>query len=409
MKIFILIGWRNLWRNKRRSLVVICSIALGIFAMLVSMGIMNGMNNQMVDNTISTSLGHISVHRRGFQQDMTLSNSFSPSFGLGKSLAAAGRGAAPRIKLEGMVRSSEASRGVLIVGIDPELEKTVTEIHNYILDDEESEWFSDSTSHDIIMSKAVAEKLDLLVGDKVVVMFQDIEKEIVGVAFKVRGLYQSPIDSFDKFTVFTGIRAMADLTGLGNRISQFTVRVDHRNQVDAAAAVVKKMFLDPAIEVLTWKQMAPNLLRAVQLFDAMMYIFFAIIFITVVFSIANTLIMAIMERFHEIGVMKSIGTRPAWIGALVIFEAVNLGLVGLAVGIAASQVCILILAATGIDFSFYMESVRAWGTGAVIYPSLKSMDIFACAVIVLANTLVAALYPAVKAARIKPLEALHYV
>ena len=406
MKIFFMIGWRNLWRNKRRSLVVISSIAMGIFAMLMSMGIMNGMNNQMVENTISTSLGHISIHRKGFQEDMKLQNSFIPSEEIQRSLADFPRHA-PRLKMEAMIRSSEASRGILLMGVDPEKEKSVTKIFDYTLG--KDGYLSDPGAHEVLISKTLSEKLDILIGDKVVMMFQDLNKEIVGVAFKVRGLYRSPIDSFDKYVVFTGIDVLQKLTGMGERISEITVHVGHRKKVDAAAARIGKSLKNPEIELLTWKEMAPNLLRAIQLFDTSIYIFFSIIFITVTFSIANTLIMAIMERFHEIGVMKSIGTRPSWIGAMVLFEAINLGFVGLLAGAASGVAVTFLLSLNGIDFSFFMESVRVWGTGQIIYPALKPMDIIACGVIVLTTTVIAALYPAIKAARIKPLDALHYL
>lgn len=406
MNIFIMISWRNLWRNKRRSLVVISSIAIGIFAMLFSMGIMNGMNNQMVENTISTSLGHIAIHRKGFQDDMSLQKSFLPSKSLMDGLEEFSA-YAPRVKTEGMIRSSEASRGVLITGIAPEQEKSVTGIFDYTLD--KDGYLSDPEAHEVLISKTLSEKLELLVGDKVVIMFQDIHKELTGVAFKVKGLYQSPIDSFDKYVIFTGIGTLQKLTGLGQGISEIVIRAEHRNKVDRVADHIRSFLTDPEIEVLTWKEMAPNLLKAVKLFDQMMYIFFSIIFITVVFSIANTLIMSIMERFHEIGVMKSVGTRPAWISAMVMFEAVNLGLVGLCVGAVAGVGVTLLFSLTGLNFSLYMESVRMWGTGHIIYPTLRLGDILMCAVIVLFTTIIAALWPAIKAARIKPLEALHYI
>ncbi|MCP4351723.1 MAG: ABC transporter permease [Desulfobacterales bacterium] len=408
MKIFFMIGWRNLWRNKRRSLVVISSIAVGIFVMLLSMGILNGMNNQMVENTIRTSLGHISVHQKGFQDDMKLQNSFIPSPELQSSLTDI-PAYAPRIKIEGMIRSSEASRGVLIMGIDPEREKSVTEIYNYMLNTKGSSYLSDPGAKDILISKVLADKLDLVLGDKLVLMFQDVNKEIISIALKVKGLFQSPIDSFDKFVVFVGIDTLREFTGLGEKISEITIRAENRNRVDSVASFVKQSLEGSDVEVLTWKDMAPNLLRAIALFDSMMYVFFGIIFITVVFSIANTLIMAIMERFREIGVMKSIGTRPLWIGSMVLFEAINLGAVGLMTGTVMGGSVTLLLSITGIDFSLFMDSVRLWGTGHIIYPALKSMDVIVCTFIVFTTTIIAAVYPAVKAARIKPLDALHYI
>lgn len=415
MKIFFLIGWRNLWRNKRRSLVVIFSIALGIFVMLFSAGLMNGMNNQLVENTISTSLGHISIQRKGFQDDMKLQNSFVPYQNLTETLNGIPGIIAhsPRIKLEGMLRSSEASKGILIMGIDPEREKHVSRIYEYTFKRDGSLYLNENTERtgrqEILLSKSLAEKLDVMIGDKVVLMIQNFDQEIVGVALTVRGLYQSPIDSFDNYVAYVDIHGLQQISGMGERISEITLRTAGRERVDAVAAGLRNEISESDIDVLTWKQMAPNLLRAVELFDVMMYIFFAIIFTTVVFSIANTLIMAIMERFHEIGVMKSIGTRPSRIGLMVLFEAVNLGLVGLLTGIAGGAAFVFILSRTGINLSFYMESVRLWGTGHIIYPSLKPMDIIASAVIVFATTIVAALYPAIKAARIQPLEALYHI
>lgn len=411
MKIFIMIGWRNLWRNKRRSLVVISSIALGIFAMILSMGIMNGMNNQMVENTIRTSLGHISVQHKGFQDDMSLENTFVPAGGLYKTLHTIPGivSWSPRIKLEGMIQSSEGSRGVLIMGIDPEREPSISDISTYMSAVDGGSYLSESDAHDILISRTMSEKLDIRTGDKVVLMFQDARKEIVAVAFSVKGFYQSPVESFDRYVVYTGIEAMGTLTGLNGRISELSVRVNNRELVDPVKHQIQSIISDPSVSVLSWKDMAPHMLSAIKLFDTSMYIFFAIVFVTVIFSVTNTLIMAIMERFHEIGVMKSIGTRPSWVFAMVLFEAVNLGIVGLAAGTLIGSSVIAALSVTGIDFSFYAQSMRVWGTGNIIYPSLKPMDIIASIAIVLATAVIAAAYPASKAARIKPLDALHYI
>jgi len=155
--------------------------------------------------------------------------------------------------------------------------------------------------------------------------------------------------------------------------------------------------------------MAPFLVKAISLIDKMLLIYYAIFFITVVFSIANTLIMSIMERFHEIGVMKSIGTRPSQVFFIVMFEALNLGAVGLVIGLGAGFLLMLFLSFTGIDLSIFMDAMRQWGAGSVIYPFMTARDFIISTVVVELTTIIAAIYPAVKAARIKPLDALHYV
>ena len=404
-------SWRNLWRHRRRSAVVISSIAIGIFAMIFSMGIMNGFNVQMVENTISTSLGHIAIHRKGFQENMKLEFRFKPTATIQQAVRERKevKFYAPRLKVQGMIKSSETSRGVLIVGIDPEMEKKVSNICDYTSRENGSGFIKSSSADEILISKGMADLLNVIVGDKVVLMIQDSNNEIIGVGMHVSGIFQTPVDSFDKYMVFTGLKKLQEITLAGDDISELTIITKNKDTVDSVARHISEKIGDVGLEILTWKQMAPNLVSAIKLFDNMMFIFFMIIFITVIFSVANTLIMAIMERFHEIGVMKCIGTAPNKIFIMIIFEAINLGAVGLMAGLSAGLAAVGILSLTGIDFSFYMESMRTWGSGSIIYPTIRLYDIAMAASVVLITTLTAALYPAVKAARIKPLEALHYV
>lgn len=411
MKTFIMISWRNLWRHKRRSIVVILSVAIGIFAMIFSMGFMNGMNQQMVENTINTSLGHIAIHQKGFQDSLKLQYNFNATEEIYKKIKENENiiDFAPRVKVQAMVRSSEASRGVMVVGIDPEKEKKITMLEYYTSKENGSQFLDNSSETSILISKVMAEKLDLELGDKLVLMVQDNKNEIIGTGLRVKGIYQTPVDSFDKYMVFVQLNILQKITGIGNNISEITILSNDKKGVDSLKETLIKDINDNQLEILSWKDMAPSLVSAVELFDKMMYIFFMIIFVTVIFSIANTLVMAIMERFHEIGVMKSIGTRPMWIFFMILFEAINLGFVGLMVGLGAGLLLNLGLSFTGIDLSFYMESMRMWGTGSIIYPVVKPADIVVSLVIVLVVTLIAALYPAAKAARIKPLEALNYI
>jgi ABC-type lipoprotein release transport system permease subunit len=240
-------------------------------------------------------------------------------------------------------------------------------------------------------------------------MFQDSRDEITGEALTVRGIFRSPIDSFDKYVVFTGIKKLQKAAGMKNRISEISIRTETRDESAGVKAAVAGLLKDPEIQAQTWQEMAPSMMSAIRLYAAMMFIFFGIIFITVIFSVANTMIMAVMERFHEIGVMKCIGTRPLNVFIMILFEAVNLGLTGMAAGLIAGTVFNGVSGVTGIDLSVFSESMRIWGTGSVIYPLIMFKDIAASAVIVFLTAFIAAVYPAYKAAKIKPLEALNYI
>ncbi len=408
---FMLIAWRNMWRQRRRSLVVISSMAVGIFAMIFSIGFMNGMTLQMVENTINTTLGHISVHHEGYRQSMKLKYNFSPEERYYHALEGT-KGVvayAPRVKIKGMISSSETSRGIMLVGIDPARERAVSSIGDYTITDNGGRFLNDPSSDDLLISKTLAEKLDLRVGERAVLRVVDENSEMTGVALTVAGLYESPVEAFDSFVVFTGINRLQEITGLGNNISEIIVRTKNRDAVDGVKKRLVGSITAPGLEILTWKEMEPSLVSYIKLQDKIVYIFFLIMFITVIFSIANTLIMSIMERFHELGVMKCIGTRPSHIFFMVIFEAINLGMVGLIAGLAITVPLVIILGITGIDFAFAVDAMRKWKIGTTIYPLILIKDIVAATAIVLITTVVASLYPAVKAARIKPLEALHFI
>lgn len=392
-------------------MVVITSIGMGVFLMIITMALVNGMNYQMIDNTISTSLGHISIHRKGFIENIKPSFSFTPPAGIHERITGVDRvaGAAPRIKIQGMIRSSEASQGVVVTGIDPEREKSVSNLESY-MSGSEGEGYPDNSDGDwIIISAQTAEKLDLVPGDRLVIMFQDASDQIVGEAFYLRGLFVSPVDTFDKFTVFTGIRKLQSVASMGNAISEISIRTETRDDSIDVCSLISGYVHGDDIETLTWQQMAPSIMSAIRLYDAMMLIFFGIIFITVIFSVANTMIMAIMERFHEIGVMKCIGTRPLYIFIMITAESVNLGLAGMVSGLAASLSVTGILFYTGMDLSVFSESMRIWGTGSIIYPLVMLKDIISSMGIVLLTAIISSLYPALKAARIKPMEALNFI
>ena len=412
MKIFFMICWRNLWRHRRRSVIVISSVAIGIGAMLLSMGILNGVSRQAVDNNINIALGHLSIQKKGLRDSMSLKNGFVPDAGMVRAVNARRdrvRGWTRRLKAQGMLNSSESSAGVVVVGVEPGREEGVSSIASYIVSPGGGSFLAESDPNGICISRASAEKLDVTPGDTIVVMLQDGTGDMSGAGMTVRGIFQTPVDAVDQYVAFVGLKRLQEMTGAGDSVSEINIVLRNREDADEIGRGLRKEIAMPGIAVLTWKEMAPYLVSSILVLDVMMYVSFGIIFITVVFSIANTLIMAIMERFHEIGVMKAIGTKPSWIFSMIMFESINLGLVGLVAGVAASAVILGVLSKAGINFSFQSDTFRTLGSGSVIYPAMRLKDVFAASAIVIVTTIAAAVYPARKGAKIGPLEAITFI
>lgn len=194
MKTFIMLGWRNLWRQKRRSLVVVFSITLAALMVLLAIGIMNGMIAQMLDNSLSTKLGHIAITGKGFSDTMRIENNFYPSE---KILSAVRKDSdvtafAPRVKVYGMIRSGESSRGVMVIGVSPATENNVSKINEYTLPDEGGTFLSDPDALEILISKSLADKLDVAVGDRIVLMLNDKDNEMAGVGLTVERVLSDP-------------------------------------------------------------------------------------------------------------------------------------------------------------------------------------------------------------------------
>ncbi len=411
MNIFFHLCWRNLWRHKRRSLIVISSVAVGVFAMISAMGLLNGIMEQMVDNTINTALGHVSIQAKGFQNSLRSEYSFIPAETLYTAIgrtADSQKGYAPRIKLKGMARSSASSRPVIITGIDPTKERSVSHLAEYIIPSTGS--FIERADEDtVLISKNMADALELSPGDNIIIMLQNTRGELTAAGLTIKGLFTTPVENFDRHTIFVGLEKLQALAGFGKKISEISLTLKDRNASSAMKTALMLFVQKAGLEVLTWQEMAPNLVRSIAIVDTMMYVSFFIIFITVIFSIANTLVMAIMERFREIGVMKSIGTEPRMIFFMVVFESMLLGITGLVFGIAAGYTAMKLLSIAGIDLSRYAQTLRAMGSGSIIYPSVRAFDVFMATAIVLITTICAAIIPARKAARIEPVKALSYI
>jgi putative ABC transport system permease protein len=406
---FILLSWRNIWRHRRRSMVVISSIGIGMFGMLSMMAVMNSVGTQMMNNAISTSIGHIAIHKKGFHENGTLDLNFNPDKNIMKSVSGIAQAYSPKIKIQGMVRSSEAAIGVMVIGIDPAMGKTVSRIYEYTSTKDGSKFLDDPAEDSILISKEMANKLDLVIGDKLVLVVQNKKEEIAGERLNVKGIFESPLESVDKIVVYVGIKKLQKMTGLGNNISEITIILKDDNLVDSIKKALITGIGNPGLEILTWKDMVPDLESFVNLTHQMMFIFYIIIFITITFTVANITIMSIMERFHEIGVMKSIGTRPSRIFFMIMFEAFNLCLAGLTLGLTAGIIAVGIFSFIGIDVSAFSEFNRGWGIGDTYYPFLKIRDIITSFIGILLTAVIASLYPARKAAKIKPIDALNFI
>lgn len=399
------IAWRNIWRNTRRTVILVLAIAIGLMGIIVSEAFMNGMENNMVETIIRSSLGHIQIYAKGFDENPVVENSMSDSPELLSILATHPgiKNYSRRIRVMGLISNPEHSRGVMIVGVEPSREPHITYIKDSIV---EGRYLRGEDSGKIIVGKKLADEFELELGSKVVLMAQDLEKDIASGAYRVTGMFRTDSSEFDKAMVFITLPDARKLLSLGERISKIAIIVNDQELLDLVAEGLRTK-LESTLEVHTWKEIEPILVRIVELYGQFTYIVYLIVFVAMAFGIINTMLMVIFERVREMGVMMALGIRPIQIVLLVILETVCIGIVGLCVGNLIGFIFLGIFH-NGMDLSFLAEGMEYWGMGHIIFPSIGLDDLLIANVSTIVTAILVSIYPAIRAARFRPVEALRH-
>lgn len=398
------IAWRNVWRNKTRSMVIVIAVALGLWGGIFSDAFMQGMTEQQIYSSIHTETGHIQLNQKGFlvNHDMQLNMPGADSITARLSKLPGVQAATSTIQLTSMASTSSGSAGIMINGIDPAAQEKVSNLNTLLTT---GDYFKSDRTNLIVIGQQLADKLHIKLHSRIVLTLQTTAGDIVYGAFKVAGIFRTHNSDFDKQMVFVrkkDLQALISFTP--GAASLVTVLLHNTDDTKMVTAEIQKMF--PELQVQPWMQLSPMLQILSSTVTQMTIIFVGIILIALAFGIVNTMLMAVLDRTHEIGMLLSIGMKPSKVFAMIILETIFLSLTGAAVGIALSVGTISWFGHTGINLSFIAEGINAFGYASIVYPSLGADFYLALSVMVFIIALIAGLFPARHAIRLKPAEAL---
>ncbi len=400
------IAWRNLWRNRRRSMIVMISLIIGVAALLLNDAIGRGMIDQMLSNQLNTHVSHIQIHKMGYIDDKKVRNYVPNPDKVASELDEAGyvEHYSRRTLVYGLLSSSDGSSGVLMVGIDNKKEKNITNIHEQVV---EGKYLS-GKNREVLLGKKLAEKLEVGVGDKVVGIAADTEGNVASELFRVVGIYQTGNSGFDRMHIYIPIKTAQRMLSLGDNVMEFAVITKSPDKVTEYKNELAGELGDE-YETLSYKELLPLIMSYVDVYREMIYFIYVIIGIAVLFGIINTMLMSVFERIQEFGVLKAIGMKNGRLFTMVITEALILGIIGSIAGVLIGILIYLPMAHYGIDFSIYAESLESMGIGAVMYPMLDMTIIMNSLMVMPIATIIGAIYPAYKAVRLDPTDAMRYV
>ena len=403
MSTLIKIAWRNVWRNKIRSGVVIISIVLGIWAGLFVMAMTLGLNEQRMNGAISTYLSHVQVHDAQYSKEQNINYYIQNKEKILNKIESDNniKAYAKRTIVTAMAANSNGSYGVQIVGINPAEEKKLTSISDKLI---EGTYLNKFKRNPIVIGKALADKLDLNLRSKIVITLQDINSNIVSTSFRVEGIFRTSSSMFDEATLFVKMDDLEQITGLSGQIHEIAILANSIDNTEKIKSNLNKDILGSKAE--TWSDIAPELGYANEMMSRFIYIFMGIIFLALAFSIINTMLMAVLERRKELGMLMSVGMNKSRIFSMITLETLFISALATPIGMLLSFWTISYFGEVGIDLSIVAKGLESLGIGTRIYTFLPRQLYINITFLSLLVTFVSALFPARRALKLNPVEAI---
>ncbi|NJL15565.1 MAG: ABC transporter permease [Microscillaceae bacterium] len=401
------IAWKNIWRRPVRSLVVIVAVALGLWAGMFMVAFTNGLNQQRLEDQLNNSLGHIKFVHPAFAEEKQVGHTLPQVAKIAESLKKQPEVQAitTRVNLYGMASSSAGSFGVDIYGITPATEQKVFAISQQVV---AGQYFNTRKRLPVVIGQKLATRLGLKIGRKVVLSFQTMAGELTAGAFRVVGIYQITNTTFEESHVFvqaSDLRAL--LGGRADLTHQVIAKLADYRQAPAVAARLQAHF--PQCKVQSWEEISPEMAYIDTVMRYFFYIFIGIILLALAMGIVNTMLMAVLERTRELGMLMAIGMSRGRILRMIMTETFLLTCTGLPIGLLLAWASVALSAQAGLDLSAVGEGFGALGYRSVIYPHLQPGEYLQICVMVFFTALLAALYPAWQALRLRPAEAIRKV
>lgn len=397
------IAWRNIWRSRNRSLVIMASIGLGLWAALFITAFYNGTVEQRIRSAIDIETAHIQVHHPSFPQDMDLQFSLPAGQEMADTIAAMPATAAvsARVVVQGMVASASGSAGVTIIGVDPAAEKTVSGLYRFV---REGSYLRSSANPEVLIGTRLMKKLKLSTGSKLILTITDAEGNLSSGAYRIVGAYETVNAPLDESRVFISVHDAAAMASLGSAVNELAIRLQSDDATDAQVAMLRRRW--PGALVEGWAEINPEMQFLVASFDTMMLVYMAIILLALAFGIVNTMMMAVLERTREIGMLLSLGMNKARVFAMISLETLFLVLAGCPAGLLAALLTIRITGKTGIRLSAFSKAFSSFGYSDLVFPSITLRQFLLLMVLVVCTAIMAGLFPARKALSLKPAEAI---
>ncbi len=404
------LAWRNIWRNKLRSAVIIAAITIGITGGVVTDGMMTGMTDQRINAAIANELSNIQIQNPQFLLNNEIKYLLPESGTIASTIKGYSevKGVSSRLQCTAMASSANAGGGVTVFGVVPSDEIKVSDIYKHII---KGSYLNDKQRIPAVIGKKLAEKLDLGIDDRIIITLADTAGTITSGAFRIVGIYKTSNDIFDVANIFVRKKDLAPVINFQpSATHQIAVRLKNNGNTGKVLSKIKSDFKDlvdkKLITVRSWCEISPLLRSMVEMMNLFSFIFMMIILVALAFAIVNTMVMSIMERTREIGMLLALGLNKRKTFTLIMFETLFLSLTGAVAGLLISLLIVHHYAVAGFDLTALGEGLNSIGYAAVIYFRVNTGFYFTTIIMVVFIALISTISPARKALKLQPATAI---
>ncbi len=410
LKTITKLAWRNVWRNKRRTVLTFLTIVVGCAMIIFLNAFAKGGHDRMIEDAVADNTGHLQIHEKGYWEKQTIDYAFQPSKelldGLDKNKRISGY--TTRIQAGGLLSSGDNTSPAIIQGIDPEKEKSVTVLHKKVM--EGGHYLVPSDKNKIVIGKILAKNLGLESGKSVAMISQGFDGSIAAENLEVVGLLETGNPEYDRMLVLMPISGAVDSFTMMDYVHSIAIKVKDSSETFNVKASISNFIDTEREEIMAWDELMPELVQFIVMDDIGAYIFDFVLFIVVAFGILNTIQMSVFERTREFGIMLAIGTSPRRVTRMVLMETVFITIIGTAMGILLGYLISYYYMINPIDASEYSKEIAVWGVTSTTLPTdVSALNITVTAVLTFTLSIIFSIFPARRAGRLEPVRAIRHL
>ena len=393
------LSFRNILRYRRRNSMLFAAVSVAVLGSSLSMGLVRGWQYDMLDGVVGNLTGHIKVHAPGYLDDPSIQRSFELASDYKPGVPSEDlMGWAPRIMVPAVIISERETRGVQLVGIDPSAE-SISFLDKVVID---GQYLSGPEDDRMIIGKELARQLKTKVGLRLVIMTQGSDGLTRERGFRIAGSYDAEGTGLEKAYVFSGLQTIQFLLET-NKITEVSIRLKEESKKLGIQALLTDFFV--GLDVMNWEELNPQAAGLYLYADSIIYICFFFIMSALIFGLVNTLIASVMERTKEFGMLRALGMDRRTIVLEVVIESVLIMTLGVIFGLVLAYLSFLGLK-DGLDLGAWSQGLESFGIRAVLYPIMRVDDFVKIALMSFFMGVLASYWPAKRAMRIMPLQAM---